>query len=64
MSNKKEPNFIYYLSEQRRIFVSTVKITTSVSEDLELRTEIDSLLIAYDQAVEKIKKYREDYGVI
>jgi len=64
MSNKKEPNFIYYLSEQRRIFVSTVKRTTSVSEDLELRTEIDSLLIAYDQAVEKIKKYREDYGDI
>jgi hypothetical protein len=47
-----EETFEEYLNQERRDFAKVASRYT-VDEHLKLRTAIDSLLIAYDQAVEK-----------
>lgn len=50
----EDVSFLEYIEQQRDIFVNTA-VKYTVSEHLELRTEIDSLLIAYDQMAEKLR---------
>jgi hypothetical protein len=55
----KTPDFKNYLNKSRQDFVK-VASKYSVDEHLELRTAIDSLLIAYDQANTQIDNLQED----
>lgn len=51
----EDETFLEYIINQRRDFVK-IAVKYSVKNNLRLRTEIDSLLIAYDQMVEIIRK--------
>ena len=50
-----ETNFLKYIANQRNEFARFVVLNYDVSGHLKLRTEIDSLLIAYDQMANKLK---------
>jgi len=54
---KMEQKFEDYLKQERKCF-SKVASEYTVTEHLKLRTAIDSLLIAYDQAVNQVNKMR------
>lgn len=47
---------------QTRKEFAKVAATYNVRDHLELRTEIDTLLIMYDQAIEKARKWDEMIG--
>ena len=52
--SEKQDSFLEYIKEQREDFVKIVG-QYPIRDHLELRTEIDSLLIAYDQMAERLK---------
>lgn len=51
--------FLEYIKQQRNDFVK-IAGTYTVTDHLKLRTEIDNLLIAYDQMSERLRVFEND----
>jgi len=51
----EEVEFLKYLKEARRDFCNAILRNIPVKGNLEVRTEIDSFLIAFDQAYERLE---------
>ena len=56
LTDTMKQDFETYLQQAREDFCK-VAYKYDITDHLELRTEIDSLLIAYDQAVEALRKH-------